>query len=168
MRTLSLLAFCVLFLVTVASGPVAAQPGAKAGAAPEAGQAGSSANGWWNEPTVVEKLTLSEEQRKKMDGYLDTFRKVLREAEGAAARDAFTEALTAGDWKKARSKLDELSAASSQPLLAHGQLKIDVLSTLSKEQLAKLAESYPRLIGQPWIRTPQRRGGARQRGGANR
>lgn len=173
MRTLSLLtAGCLLLLLTVGNGPAAAQPGAKAAAAPEAAsRASSSPNGWWNEPAIIEKLTLSEEQRKKMDGSLEEFRKTLREIEGVAARDAFTDALTAGDWKKARAKLDELSKEASQPLLAHGRLKIDVLSTLSKEQLAKLVESYPRLIGQPWIRMPRRGGGgggARPRGGANR
>lgn len=163
MRTLSLLTICGFLLLAIGPGPVAAQPeaGAKADAAPEGSPAGSRPSGWWNEPSIVEALTLSEAQRKKMDGYLETFRKTLQGGEGAAARNAFTEALQAGEWKKARSELDEISAEASRPLRAHGQLKIDVLSTLSKEQLAKLVESYPRLISQPWVRMP-RRGRARQ------
>jgi Spy/CpxP family protein refolding chaperone len=167
MRTLSLLASCGLFLVAIGPSPVAAQPGAKAAPAPEAPQADASTGGWWNEPKIVETLTLGEEQRKKMDGFLEAFRQELRAGGGPAARRAFTEALTAGDWKEARARLQELSEEASRPLQAHGELKIDVLSALSKEQLAKLVESYPHLIDQPWIRMP-RRGGFRQRGGGNR
>lgn len=173
MRTLSTLTTCSLLLAALAlAGPGAAQPAEKAGEAAgseKAGEAAGSApargprNGWWNDPKVVEQLTLSEEQRKKMDGYYENFREALRAGEGREARSAFTEALKAGDWKKARSSLAQLSKESSLPVQTHGELKIDILSTLSKEQLAKLVEGYPRLIAQPWVRMPPRRGGPRQR-----
>jgi Spy/CpxP family protein refolding chaperone len=174
MRTLSTLTTCGLLLAALAlAGPGAAQPAEKPAA--KADEAAGSApargprNGWWNDPKVVEQLTLSEEQRKKMDGYYESFREALRAGEGREARSAFTEALKAGNWKKARSSLAELSKESSLPVQIHGELKIDILSTLSKEQLAKLVEGYPRLIAQPWVRIPPRRGGPpRQRGGANR
>ena len=159
MRTLSLLSTCGL-LLAVGPAPAAAQTGAKDPAAAEARQERGS--GWWNDPAVAEELGLGAEQRAKMDGYFDGFRERLQAAEAQAARTAFTDALEAGDWKQARSALEKLSAESALPVRAHGELKIEVLSTLDAEQLAKLVKGYPRLISQPWVRIP-RRGGPRQR-----
>ena len=104
---------------------------------------------WWNNPPIVEELSLAEEQRKKMDGYLDEYR---RTEPGEDRRPAFNEALRDGNWAKARSELKQLSDQAAVSIRARGELKINVLSALSDAQQKTLVERYRRLINQPWLR----------------
>lgn len=120
----------------------AAQPRAR-------GRVSGSRLVWWNDLRVVEELSLSEEQREKMDAYLEAFRQTAP-PDGQETFASFMEALGAGEWKEARSELKRLSEQASAPIRARGELKIDVLSVLSDEQREKLAERYPRLIRQRW------------------
>lgn len=138
----------------------AEQPGEEtsvqgAGAPPTGGPARRGRTVWWNEREIVEALSLSEEQRKKMDGRIDAWRQANRE-ESPATFASFNEALSLGNWDKARSELEQLSKQTSEPLRARGELKIDLLSTLSDEQLAILVERYPRVIYQPLLPTRRR------------
>ncbi len=104
---------------------------------------------WWNNPTIVEELSLAEEQRKKMDGYLDEYR---RTEPGEDRRLSFNEALHDGNWGKARSELKQLSDQAAASIRARGEFKINVLSTLSDAQRKTLVERYRPLINQPWPR----------------
>ncbi len=113
---------------------------------------------WWNNPTIVEELSLAEEQRKKMDGYLDEYRRTEPEED---RRLSFNEALRDGNWGKARSELKQLSDQIAASIRARGELKIDVFSALSDTQQKTLVERYRPLISQPWQRAMRLPGRAR-------
>jgi Spy/CpxP family protein refolding chaperone len=103
---------------------------------------------WWNSPGIVRQLTLGDEQRAKMDGHLDAYRKTSHEA---SHRTAFSDSLAAGDWKEARTLLKQLEDQAVTSIRARGQLKINVLSVLSEDQRKTLVENYRRrLINQQW------------------
>jgi Spy/CpxP family protein refolding chaperone len=104
---------------------------------------------WWNDPVTQEALTLTDEQREKMDGYLAAYRKQLPPDRRAAA---FHESLVQGTWKQARSENKKLSELAKAAVQTRGALKIDVLALLSKEQHQKLVDQYPRLIYKAWTR----------------
>jgi len=104
---------------------------------------------WWNDPVTQEALTLTDEQREKMDGYLAAYRKQLPPDRRAAA---FHESLVQGTWKQARSENKKLSELAEAAVRTRGALKIDVLALLSKEQHQKLVDQYPRLIYKAWAR----------------
>ncbi len=157
------LAFAVAWL---AAGPLAAQAEAEQAAQAEKEQGteeiqaeeavepdrrgrASGSGVWWNRPTIVEELSLAEEQRKKMDGYLDEYR---RTEPGEDRRPSFNQALRDGNWAKARSELKQLSDQVAVSIRARGELKIKVLSALSEAQQKTLVERYRRLINQPWQR----------------
>ena len=115
------------------------------------GRGGSKAKSslWWNEPGIVKAVSLTEEQRKKMGDLRMVFRKKVPESPKMAE---FHEALVQGNWKNARAESDKIVARASDSVRLRGTLKIDVLSLLSKEQLKKLVDGYPRLIYKPWRR----------------
>ncbi len=122
---------------------------AKAGRAKGPGRGGSNDKPalWWNDPKVVMAVSLTDEQRNKMDGYLKAFRK---KVPGNRRPEAFHETLVQGDWKKARREAAELAKAAETSIRMRGMLKIDVLSRLSEEQLGILVDQFPRLIYKPW------------------
>jgi Spy/CpxP family protein refolding chaperone len=164
-RSLAITACALAFAVAwLAAGPLAAQEEQGEAAQAEKGteeiqaeeaveprrRGRASGSGiWWNNPTIVEELSLAEEQRKKMDGYLDEYR---RTEPGEDRRLSFNEALHDGNWGKARSELKQLSDQAAASIRARGELKINVLSTLSDAQRKTLVERYRRLINQPWLR----------------
>jgi Spy/CpxP family protein refolding chaperone len=106
---------------------------------------------WWNDPAVVEKLSLSGEQRAQMDQLFETY---LSERKNAArsknANKRFLEALEQGDGERARKELDSWAEGERAQVRAGGKLKIEVLSLLSEEQRQALASAYPRLIRKNW------------------
>jgi Spy/CpxP family protein refolding chaperone len=110
---------------------------------------------WWNDPAIVEKLSLSGEQRAQMDQLFGTY---LSERKNAArssnARKPFLEALEQGDMERARSKLDSWAEGERAGVQAGGKLKIEGLSLLSDEQRKALASAYPRLIRKSWVPRP--------------
>jgi len=106
---------------------------------------------WWNDPEIVDHLSLSEDQRKNMDGQYRTYLETGPPRVDSVARDAFVEALAAGDWNGARARLDDMAEAAVIPLRAHGELKIRLLSQLSKEQHQRFVEKYPQLLKRPWV-----------------
>ena len=157
------LAFAMAWL---AAGPLAAQEKAEQAAQAEKKQAteeiqaeeaveprrrgrASGSEVWWNSQAIVDELSLAEEQRKKMDGYLDEYR---RTVPGEDRRPSFNEALRDGNWAKARSELKQLSDQIAASIRARGELKIDVFSALSDTQQKTLVERYRPLISQPWQR----------------
>ena len=106
---------------------------------------------WWNDPSVVEKLSLSEDQRVQMDGLFETQRNAGKiPASQSDARKAFHQALRQGDVDRARKELASWAERQRAVIQASGEFKIGVLSLLSGEQSKALASAYPRLIEQPW------------------
>lgn len=104
---------------------------------------------WWNDAGIVKSLSLTDEQRKKMDAYLAAYRQKVPEAR---RRAAYHEALSKGNWAEARKELDKLSHFADESVRTRGSLKIEALSLLSKEQHKKLVDHFPRLIYKPWGR----------------
>ncbi|MBW2421534.1 MAG: Spy/CpxP family protein refolding chaperone [Deltaproteobacteria bacterium] len=104
---------------------------------------------WWNDPKIVKGLSLTDEQREKMRALLKAYREAVP---GDPRTNAFQESLVQGNWKKARIESEKLAKAAETSVRIRGALKIDVLSVLSKEQLAKLVDQYPRLIYKRWRR----------------
>jgi len=104
---------------------------------------------WWDDPEIVKALSLSDEQRKKMNEVLAKYRaNVPRNPKP----EAFHETLVQGDWKAARKEGDKVAEVAAESVRMRGALKIDVLSLLTKEQLGILVDRYPRLIYTPWRR----------------
>jgi Spy/CpxP family protein refolding chaperone len=111
----------------------------------------------------VEALDLSQDQRDQMD---EIYKKYLEDrptpTERGARREPFTAALTAGDMKQARKNLDVLVEDTGAPVRAHGELKIHVLSLLTKEQHATLSRDHKDVITRSWIpRSGRMAGGPR-------
>jgi Spy/CpxP family protein refolding chaperone len=129
-------------------------------ATPQAEPAGQRAPGWWNSPQMVETLSLSAEQREKMDAALAAYRRLVT-GEGRETLASFHAALAAGDWDAARAGLKQLSERSAVQMQARGDLKLDVLRVLDDEQRALLVERYPGLLRQGW---GQAQGGRPRRG----
>ena len=125
--------------------------------APKAGRAKGPAPGgpkdpkalWWNDPGIVKGLSVTEEQRKRIETILAAYRKDLPREKGPAD---FHEALVQGSWKDARAANKKLAELAATSIRTRGQLKIDILSVLSKEQYKLLVDRYPRLIYRPWSR----------------
>jgi Spy/CpxP family protein refolding chaperone len=114
---------------------------------------------WWNGPAMVEALSLTDAVRAEMDelyrAYLEARAQSTAERE---VRTAFVDALSKGDWGQARKRLDEVASENAAGLKDQGQLKIDVLSLLSDEQLAQLVGSNLDVLRRPWV-PPGRRAG---------
>ena len=104
---------------------------------------------WWNDQGIVKALTLTDQQRTKMEKYLNSYRESVPPAQRP---DAFHEALLQGKWKNAHAESEKVAKAASASVRMRANLKIDVLSVLSKEQLQKLVDQQPRLIYKPWKR----------------
>jgi Spy/CpxP family protein refolding chaperone len=135
----------------------AGRAGGAEAAAPRRRARGSESTVWWNSPGVIEQLSLTDAQRQKMDGHLETFR---RAEPDESPRAEFAEALASGKWREARELLKQLEARAVESIRSRGQLKIDVLAVLNDEQRKKLVERYRRLIDQPWsqVMRPEGRG----------
>jgi Spy/CpxP family protein refolding chaperone len=144
-------------IAAVGAEDVDADAGADAVDAPEAGAEKAPIPGgpddenalWWNDPKIVKDLSLTDEQRQKMSQLLQTYR---ANVAPNPQMDTFHETLVQGSWKEARAETEKLAAAAGTSVRMRGALKIDVLSLLSKEQLANLVDRYPRLIYQRWRR----------------
>jgi Spy/CpxP family protein refolding chaperone len=107
---------------------------------------------WWNDPAVVEKLSLSNDQRAQMDQLYETYRNERKNASRSSnARVPFLEALEQGDMDQARKKLDSWAEGDRAHAQATGELKIGVIALLSEEQRKALETGYPRLIRQSWV-----------------
>jgi len=104
---------------------------------------------WWDDPKIVEALSLTDEQRKKMTEHVTSYRK---NRPRDRKPEAFQEALVQGDWKAAKSQNQKLAESAAEAVQLRGKLKIDILSLLTKQQLESLNDQHPRLIYQPWRR----------------
>jgi len=104
---------------------------------------------WWNDPKIGKALSLTDEQRTKMDERLDAYHAKVPENRKP---EAFHEILIQGDWKAARGENEKLAETAAKGVEMRGTLKIDVLSLLSDEQRKALVDKYPRLIYKPWRR----------------
>jgi Spy/CpxP family protein refolding chaperone len=104
---------------------------------------------WWNDTKIVKALSLTDEQRKKMNERLTAYHAKVPENRKP---ETFHETLVQGDWKAARGENEKLAKTAAKGIEMRGMLKIDILSLLSEEQRKALVDKYPRLIYKPWRR----------------
>ena len=112
---------------------------------------------WWNDPKIQKALSLSNNQRAMMSGYLGAYRD---NVPPDWKLETFHEMLIQGNWKRAKAENERISQAAETSIKLRGKLKIDVLSVLNEEQHKTLVDRFPRLIYKPWTRAM---GGARAR-----
>jgi Spy/CpxP family protein refolding chaperone len=156
-----LLALATTSLGTFSSHARAAGPADGQAKHPRRTSANANGHLWWNDPSVVEKLSLSDDQRAQMDGLLETNNNQRKTQLGLAKlRGEFNEALKQGDVDQARKGLASWAEEQKAVIQALGELKIGVIPLLSPEQRKALSSAaYPQLIQTPW--TPKARWGAR-------
>jgi len=148
----------VLALSTEAAPPpkgaekAAALKAPKGAKAPAAVDPTKGSGVWWRDPGIQQALSLTDEQRQKMDGFLAAYREKLPQERRPVA---FHETLVQGTWKQARAENEKMSERAAAAVRMRGELKVDVLSLLSEKQHQKLVDQYPRLIYKPWMRAMQ-------------
>jgi len=115
---------------------------------------------WWNNPDIATVLHLSTAQRSRMDAALGArlpeFRSNRQQRHSAQA--AVGEQLEKGDWAAARTAGAVVSGLAGNDARLQVELKIDVLTILSSDQLRELGQKYPHLLRQPWVRMVGTRG----------
>jgi Spy/CpxP family protein refolding chaperone len=125
--------------------PAGAQAPARQGAPPPAPHL------WWNDAEVTAKLSLTIEQRSRMDELYKKFqRDTATRATAVAARDEFHAALREGDMERARTKLAAWADAENAQLRGQGTLRIEALSLLDAEQWKALRALKPDFLAAPW------------------
>ena len=123
---------------------------------------------WWNDPLIVDELTLSRAQRRKMDRAYQDFRRTAEPLRRQpTTQKPYLEALETGNWRAAKSESKKWLDAEQTPKRAMIDLKLEILPMLSADQRARLLEKYPRLIRRNWRPNPRwgrpARGGERAR-----
>jgi Spy/CpxP family protein refolding chaperone len=143
-----------ILVLGLAAAPVRAQqPGGKAAAPAGANAAAEAPRGhlWWNDDKVVAELSLTGEQRKRMDALLAKVKTSQEAAPGPMKlREKFHAALRQGKLDEARKALSEWAESEKQLTRAMGGLKLDVMSLLSAEQWTKVQAMQPNLAGVSW------------------
>jgi Spy/CpxP family protein refolding chaperone len=110
---------------------------------------------WWNDPGLVQELSLSDAQRAKMDAAFERYKAVALAAPARAQVVAdFEDALAAGDFAAARGKVEPMAQGAGDPMRAAANLKLEAFEALSPEQRKQLLTRIPRLLRQPWAPRP--------------
>ena len=149
MKSIWLAIPAAVLIAAIAGSSGAQAPNAKGPQAPSAKGQGPTL--WWNDPMIVDEISLTAQQRQKMDAAYEQFHK--RTSEGPRTgdlRNEFFEAVEAGDWKRGRSILETWREQAVVPIQAMGDLKLEVMPLLSAEQREKLMASYPRIVKRQW------------------
>lgn len=121
-------------------------------AAPAVGQRGlPERTTWWDDPTIVEQLEITDAQRAKMTEVFSELREQINPRRyNAVTQKPFLEALEKGEWDEAREQGERWVSSLQGPKRAMIELKLRVLPILSAEQRGKMISLYPRLIRRSW------------------
>ena len=119
---------------------------------------------WWHRSDIVKALNITPELQERMDRVLQVNigKRVELRTDFRKASRAFREALGVGDWKKAQRAAGSLAGIAATRDRLGSSLKIDILSLLSKEQLARLTVDFPKVVRGPWIRRTEKRNGKKE------
>ena len=122
---------------------------------------------WWNQSELVDALSLTPEQRAKMDALLQQSMDAQRAAQEQQREQQrkLKEALEAGNWDAARQAA--AAAAEGMTTAWHTQttLKIDVLALLDLDQQRLVLSQYRQVLRQTSV-LGRLRGDARRRSAA--
>jgi Spy/CpxP family protein refolding chaperone len=119
---------------------------------------------WWNQADLVDALSLTGEQRARMDALLLQSMQSLRAAQQGQREQqrALKEALEAGNWEAARRAADAAAASMTTAWRAQTMLKIDVLALLDPDQQRLVTSQYRQVLRQTSVLS-RRRGSIRPR-----
>lgn len=112
---------------------------------------------WWNQPKRIESLSLSEEQRARMDEFLTTY---LRQSDDNAAQrkvgmEALGTAIAEGDEKSARNHRDEMESLTAGAVRLQIDMMIAAAAEMTPEQRRLLYSQSPNLFSRFWVRSPK-------------
>ena len=117
-------------------------------------------NIWWNQDSKIKALSLTEEQRSKMDAHLEAYLDARRvyATEKEAYQD-FKDALGSGDMEAAENAREKILKNLDAPMRLQLDLMITATGELTADQRKQVASDYPKLFTRPWVRfTPSRSG----------
>jgi Spy/CpxP family protein refolding chaperone len=122
---------------------------------------------WWNQADLVDALSLTGEQRARMDALLLQSMQSLRAAQQGQREQqrALKDALEAGNWEAARQAADAAAASMTTAWRAQTMLKIDVLALLDPDQQRLVTSQYRQVLRQTSVLS-RRRGSMRPRAAA--
>lgn len=105
---------------------------------------------WWNQPELAAALSLTPEQRTKMDGLLLQAVDAQRAAQERqrAQQRTLKEALEAGNWAAARQAAAAAADGMATAWRTQTTLKIDVLALLDPNQMQLVTTRYPQVVRQ--------------------
>jgi hypothetical protein len=109
---------------------------------------------WWNQDAKVQELSLTAEQRKKMDAALTSFldQRIAFQKEQRDALAAFGEALERGDTAGARTRSRAAGLATAKPVELQLEMMMTVVGFLTEEQRTRLTTNYPNMLSRLWVR----------------
>ena len=106
---------------------------------------------WWNNPEMVQKLTLTADQQKKMDEIFQQNRLRLIDLNANVQREEVTmEPLMAADTPdepKILAQIDKIAQARAELEKANARLLLGIRRTLTQDQFKKLRADMPRPAG---------------------
>jgi len=156
MRINTLLLALALVSLTAPSALFAEAPSDKAMAKADSAKKAPTPSGrqnlntlWWDDPKITKALSLTDEQREKMNAHLKAHREKMP---ALWKMESFHENLVQRDWKAADDESQRISKVAERALRMRGQLKVNVLSVLTEEQHKLVVDGFPRLIYKPWTR----------------
>jgi Spy/CpxP family protein refolding chaperone len=106
---------------------------------------------WWNNPEMVQKLSLNSDQQKKMDDIFQQNRLRLIDLNANAQREEITmEPLMAADTPdepKILAQIDKIAQARAELEKANARFLLGIRRVLTQEQWQKLRAEMPRPEG---------------------
>ena len=119
---------------------------------------------WWNQRELIDGLSLTAEQRAKMDALLTQSMQTVRAAQEQQREQQKTlrEALDAGNWEAARHASAAAADGMSTAWRTQTALKIDTLAMLDANQQQLVVSQYRQLLRQTSV-LGRLRGDARRR-----
>ena len=120
---------------------------------------------WWNNPEMVQKLTLTTDQQKKMDDIFQQNRLRLIDLNANVQREEVTmEPLMAADTPdepKILAQIDKIAQSRAELEKANARFLLGIRRVLTQEQWQKLRAERPHMLGGPGG-PPNQPGPARQ------
>jgi Spy/CpxP family protein refolding chaperone len=138
-------------------------PAGRAAMPPAVQGASLTGRAWWNHPDLIDALSLTPEQRTKLDEMLRRSMETQRAAQQHQREQqrALKQAVDAGSWDAARRAAAAAAESMSSAWQAQTTLKIDVLASLDQNQQQLIMSRYPQLLRQTSVLT-RWRGNARR------
>ena len=122
---------------------------------------------WWNQSELVDALSLTPEQRTKMDALLQQSMDAQRAAQEQQREQQrkLKESLEAGNWDAARQAAAAAAEGMTTAWRTQTTLKIDVLASLDPDQQRLILSQYRQVLRQTSV-LGRLRGDARRRSAA--